>query len=205
MSTVGAHTKGEICPHRSTPRPPPGNQSLLPHSTEAPRHSGRRCAPSPCACTSMRESSSHHSSRSQRSPGFSTPTPRNSNNGSTLTSCALNNKGIGFRSACKSKQPKKPTRKAPSTRSVSAAPKTAPESSSRSTLEESVRSSVFVDPYTGEVLGTLEVYGNSGALPVRTWISMLHRHLHLGEVGRLYSELAASWLWVVASGALSCG
>ncbi len=67
-------------------------------------------------------------------------------------------------------------------------------------LEESVRSSVFVDPYTGEVLGTLEVYGNSGALPVRTWISMLHRHLHLGEVGRLYSELAASWLWVVALG-----
>src|SRR5690606_41652918 len=45
-----------------------------------------------------------------------------------------------------------------------------------------------------------EVYGNSGALPLRTWISMLHRHLHLGEVGRLYSELAASWLWVVALG-----
>ncbi len=67
-------------------------------------------------------------------------------------------------------------------------------------LGESVRSSVFVDPYTAEVLGTLEVYGNSGALPVRTWISMLHRHLHLGEVGRLYSELAASWLWVVALG-----
>src|SRR5690606_40801474 len=30
-------------------------------------------------------------------------------------------------------------------------------------LGESVRSSVFVDPYTAEVLGTLEVYGNSGA------------------------------------------
>src|SRR5690606_9641237 len=28
-------------------------------------------------------------------------------------------------------------------------------------LGESVRSSVFVDPYTAEVLGTLEVYGNS--------------------------------------------
>lgn len=67
-------------------------------------------------------------------------------------------------------------------------------------LEEGVRSSVFVDPYTADVLGTLEVYGTSGALPVRTWISMLHRHLHLGEVGRLYSELAASWLWVVALG-----
>ncbi|MEY9214767.1 PepSY domain-containing protein [Thermobifida halotolerans] len=67
-------------------------------------------------------------------------------------------------------------------------------------LPESVRSGVFVDPYTGEVLGTLEVYGSSGALPVRTWISMLHRHLHLGDVGRLYSELAASWLWVVALG-----
>ena len=34
--------------------------------------------------------------------------------------------------------------------------------------------------------------------PVRTWVDHLHRNLHLGEVGRLYSELAASWLGVVA-------
>ncbi|MGW2822088.1 PepSY-associated TM helix domain-containing protein [Streptomyces sp. NPDC001443] len=62
---------------------------------------------------------------------------------------------------------------------------------------------VFVDPYTGEVRGALEQYGSSGALPLRTWISELHRNLHLGETGRLYSELAASWLWVVALGGLA--
>ncbi|WP_432033811.1 PepSY-associated TM helix domain-containing protein [Streptomyces antibioticus] len=59
---------------------------------------------------------------------------------------------------------------------------------------------VFVDPYTAEVRGSLEQYGSSGALPLRTWISELHRNLHLGETGRLYSELAASWLWVIAGG-----
>ncbi|GAA3441650.1 PepSY-associated TM helix domain-containing protein [Planomonospora venezuelensis] len=67
-------------------------------------------------------------------------------------------------------------------------------------LPESTRLAVFVDPYTGEVRGALESYGSSGALPVRAWISTLHRHLQLGEAGRLYSELAASWLWVVALG-----
>lgn len=55
---------------------------------------------------------------------------------------------------------------------------------------------VFVDPYTGDVRGALTTYGEW--LPVRTWIDELHRNLHLGEVGRNYSELAASWLWVVA-------
>ncbi|GGK67233.1 peptidase [Planomonospora parontospora subsp. parontospora] len=67
-------------------------------------------------------------------------------------------------------------------------------------LPESTRLAVFVDPYTGEVRGTLESYGSSGALPVRAWISTFHRHLQLGEPGRLYSELAASWLWAVALG-----
>jgi uncharacterized iron-regulated membrane protein len=61
---------------------------------------------------------------------------------------------------------------------------------------------VFVDPYTGEVRGALEQYGSSGALPLRTWIDEFHRDLHLGETGRLYSELAASWLWVIAGGGL---
>jgi uncharacterized iron-regulated membrane protein len=61
---------------------------------------------------------------------------------------------------------------------------------------------VFVDPYTAKVEGALEQYGSSGALPLRTWISELHRNLHLGETGRLYSELAASWLWVIALGGL---
>jgi uncharacterized iron-regulated membrane protein len=61
---------------------------------------------------------------------------------------------------------------------------------------------VFVDPYTGKVRGALEQYGATGALPLRTWIDELHRDLHLGETGRLYSELAASWLWVIAGGGL---
>ncbi|MGA5869499.1 PepSY-associated TM helix domain-containing protein [Streptomyces cinereoruber] len=61
---------------------------------------------------------------------------------------------------------------------------------------------VFVDPYTGDVRGQLPSYGSSGALPLRTWIDGLHRDLHLGEFGRNYSELAASWLWVIALGGL---
>jgi uncharacterized iron-regulated membrane protein len=61
---------------------------------------------------------------------------------------------------------------------------------------------VFVDPYTAKVEGALEQYGSTGALPLRTWISEFHRNLHLGETGRLYSELAASWLWVIAGGGL---
>ncbi|WP_079061203.1 PepSY-associated TM helix domain-containing protein, partial [Streptomyces prasinus] len=47
-----------------------------------------------------------------------------------------------------------------------------------------------------------EQYGSSGALPLRTWIDEFHRDLHLGETGRLYSEFAASWLWVIAAGGL---
>jgi len=61
---------------------------------------------------------------------------------------------------------------------------------------------VFVDPYTGKVRGALEQYGSTGALPLRTWIDDLHRNLNLGETGRLYSEFAASWLWVIAGGGL---
>ncbi|WP_428849500.1 PepSY-associated TM helix domain-containing protein [Rhodococcus sp. KRD197] len=68
------------------------------------------------------------------------------------------------------------------------------------TLGESERRAVFVDPVTAESVGESVVYGSSGALPMRTWISQLHRHLHLGEPGRIYSELAASWLWIVALG-----
>ncbi|MFJ3159313.1 PepSY-associated TM helix domain-containing protein [Streptomyces kanasensis] len=61
---------------------------------------------------------------------------------------------------------------------------------------------VFVDPYTARVRGALPSYGSSGALPLRTWLDELHRDLHLGEPGRLYSELAAAWLWVVTLGGL---
>jgi uncharacterized iron-regulated membrane protein len=62
---------------------------------------------------------------------------------------------------------------------------------------------VFVDPYTGQVRGAVEQYGSTGALPLRTWIDEFHRDLHLGDTGRLYSELAASWLWVIAGGGLA--
>jgi uncharacterized iron-regulated membrane protein len=63
--------------------------------------------------------------------------------------------------------------------------------------EEELRA-VFVDPYDGEVLGSEKTW--LGYLPLSTWLDGLHRHLNLGEPGRIYSELAASWLWVVALG-----
>nr|WP_155980883.1 PepSY-associated TM helix domain-containing protein [Nocardia sp. CNY236] len=65
-------------------------------------------------------------------------------------------------------------------------------------LEQFERRAVFVDPYTARPVGDSVVYGSSGALPLRTWIDRLHRDLHLGEPGRIYSEIAASWLWIVA-------
>ncbi len=70
-------------------------------------------------------------------------------------------------------------------------------------LGPSQSTAVFIDPGTGEVRGQLTVYGTSGALPIRTWVSDLHRNLHLGEPGRLYSELAASWLGIVALAGLA--
>ncbi|WP_431040936.1 PepSY-associated TM helix domain-containing protein [Streptomyces sp. P1-3] len=67
-------------------------------------------------------------------------------------------------------------------------------------VDEDKSLTVFVDPYTAEVRGALE--SDFGALPFRSWVADLHGNLHLGEPGRLYSELAASWLWVVALGGL---
>ena len=69
-------------------------------------------------------------------------------------------------------------------------------------LGESESRAIFVDPATAEVVGDLTVYGTSGALPLRTWIDQMHRNLHLGDVGRIYSELAASWLGIVAAAGL---
>ncbi|MFE2880394.1 PepSY-associated TM helix domain-containing protein [Streptomyces roseus] len=68
-------------------------------------------------------------------------------------------------------------------------------------LEEGRTRTVFVDPYTAHVNGTLTTEGD--ALPLRAWLSEFHSSLHLGEFGRNYSELAASWLWVVALGGLA--
>jgi uncharacterized iron-regulated membrane protein len=62
---------------------------------------------------------------------------------------------------------------------------------------------VFVDPHTGAVRGQLETYGSGQAMPVRGWVDTLHRSLHLGDAGRWYSELAASWLWVVVLAGLA--
>jgi uncharacterized iron-regulated membrane protein len=68
-------------------------------------------------------------------------------------------------------------------------------------LDEELQRAVFVDPYTGRVLGDEASW--LGYLPVSTWLDGFHRHLNLGEPGRLYSELAASWLWVVALGGVA--
>lgn len=70
-------------------------------------------------------------------------------------------------------------------------------------LPESTRMAVFVDPATLNVQGELPTYGSSGSLPVRTWIDGVHRNVHLGDPGRLYSEFAASWLWVIALAGLA--
>lgn len=70
------------------------------------------------------------------------------------------------------------------------------------TASSSERWTVFVDPVTAEVKGEMVTYGGSGALPLRTTISQLHRNLMLGEPGRIYSEMAASWMWFVALGGL---
>ncbi|SBS35529.1 PepSY-associated TM helix [Marinomonas spartinae] len=59
---------------------------------------------------------------------------------------------------------------------------------------------VFIDPHNLAVRGSLGVYGTSGVLPLRTTIDYLHRTLLLGDLGRNYSELAASWLWIAALG-----
>lgn len=59
---------------------------------------------------------------------------------------------------------------------------------------------VFVDPYSLKIKGDMTVYGTSGILPLRTTLDLLHSSLLLGDVGRNYSELAASWLWVAALG-----
>ena len=59
---------------------------------------------------------------------------------------------------------------------------------------------VYVDPYTGEIRGTLVTWW--GSTPLTTWLDDFHRHLHLDDIGVLYSETAASWLWVVALGGL---
>ncbi|MDO4929271.1 MAG: PepSY domain-containing protein [Corynebacterium sp.] len=65
-------------------------------------------------------------------------------------------------------------------------------------LPASTRQVVFVDPVTLDITGESIQYGSSGALPVRTFLSNLHRSLLFGYGMRWYSELAASWLGALA-------
>ncbi|WP_214403981.1 PepSY-associated TM helix domain-containing protein [Pseudonocardia lacus] len=60
---------------------------------------------------------------------------------------------------------------------------------------------VYVDPGSSRVLGTLDTW--FGYPPLQTTLDDLHRHLLLGEPGRLYSEAAASWLPVLVVGGLA--
>ncbi|MGW1188694.1 PepSY-associated TM helix domain-containing protein [Streptomyces sp. NPDC002559] len=68
-------------------------------------------------------------------------------------------------------------------------------------LPEGRTRTAFVDPYDAEVRGTLLTSGEW--LPVRSWFDDLHRNLNLGEFGRNYSEIAASWLWVEVLGGIA--
>jgi len=68
-------------------------------------------------------------------------------------------------------------------------------------LPEDYSRTVYVDPYTARVQGQLTTW--FGSTPATTWLDGLHRHLNLGEPGRLYSELAASWLWVISLAGLA--
>ncbi len=69
-------------------------------------------------------------------------------------------------------------------------------------LGESESRVIFVDPATLAIKGDMTAYGTSGILPLRTTLDYLHRNLLLGDVGRHYSELAASWLWIAVLGGL---
>lgn len=70
-------------------------------------------------------------------------------------------------------------------------------------LGESENRTLFVDPVTLKVQGELTTYGTSGILPFRIALDYLHRNLLLGDAGRYYSELAASWLWVTVLGGIA--
>jgi len=60
---------------------------------------------------------------------------------------------------------------------------------------------VYVDPYHGWINGELATVDNR--LPANTWLRRLHSNLQLGEPGRLYAEVAASWLPLIVVGGLA--
>ncbi|MFD4326596.1 PepSY-associated TM helix domain-containing protein [Nocardioides sp. NPDC058538] len=59
---------------------------------------------------------------------------------------------------------------------------------------------VYVDPYTGGVNGELVTVDSRP--PAQVWLRELHGNLHLGDLGRLYSEFVASWLPFIVLGGL---
>jgi uncharacterized iron-regulated membrane protein len=67
--------------------------------------------------------------------------------------------------------------------------------------EQELERTVYVDPYTAEVRGSLDTWWDTP--PLQTTLDALHRNLLLGEPGRVYSELAASWLPVLVLGGLA--
>jgi uncharacterized iron-regulated membrane protein len=68
-------------------------------------------------------------------------------------------------------------------------------------LPEDTQHTVYVDPATGLVRGAHDTW--FAATPLQTTLDGLHRHLLLGEPGRVYSEMAASWLPVLVIGGLA--
>jgi uncharacterized iron-regulated membrane protein len=59
---------------------------------------------------------------------------------------------------------------------------------------------VYVDPYSLQIRGTLTTWYDE--TPLMTWFDDLHRSLHLGAYGRVYSELPVSCLWILVGGGL---
>lgn len=68
-------------------------------------------------------------------------------------------------------------------------------------LTDDWQRTVYVDPSTAQVRGALDTW--FGYPPLQATLDGLHRHLLLGEPGRLYSETAASWLGVLVLGGLA--
>lgn len=68
-------------------------------------------------------------------------------------------------------------------------------------LPTDIQRTVYVDPYTAQVRGALDTWFDT--TPFQTTLDDLHRNLLLGEPGRVYSELAASWLPVLVLGGLA--
>ena len=65
-------------------------------------------------------------------------------------------------------------------------------------LPDGVRRAIFVDPGDLHITGDEPMYGSNHSLPLRAFISHGHKDLWLGEPGRIYSELAASWMGALA-------